>query len=293
MFVSYFPQLVAGPIERATNLLPQLTKPRQLRAGQMFEGAWLILYGLFLKVVIADNLAPHVDRIFEPSYDPAGLECLLATYAFAFQIYADFSGYSNMARGLSKLMGIELMVNFRLPYLATSPSDFWRRWHISLSTWLRDYLYIPLGGNRGSNPQTYRNLMMTMVLGGLWHGAAWNFVVWGLYQGGLLVFQRAWGEFVRAPVADKRDRAWSHALKVFGMFQLTCVGWLIFRASSFTQIVEFLGQIATDLRVTPEAVPLLFAVVLLPALVWSVEAYLRNSGRIHAAAPTGIVASAQ
>jgi alginate O-acetyltransferase complex protein AlgI len=277
LFVAYFPQLMAGPISRAADLLPQLTHPRTPRRSQMLEGAWLILYGLFLKVVVADNLAPHVARVFDPSYDPTGLECLLATYAFAFQIYADFSGYSNMARGLSKLMGIELVVNFRLPYLATSPSDFWRRWHISLSTWLRDYLYITFGGNRGSPWHTYRNLMLTMILGGLWHGAAWNFVVWGFYQGLILVLQRLWVEYVRPPAPGRGESPVTHALKVAGMFQLTCIGWLIFRATSFGQIVEFLAKIATDLRVTAPAAQLLFAVLLFPALVWAVESYVRNA----------------
>lgn len=191
LFVAYFPQLVAGPIERASHLLPQLTKPRTIRREQVYEGAWLIAWGLFKKAVIADNVAPRIDEVFLLGNDWAsGGACLVAIYGFAIQIYCDFSGYSDVARGLGKLQGVDIMRNFQIPYVATNPSEFWRRWHISLSTWLRDYLYVPLGGNRGGPLRTYRNLLLTMILGGLWHGAAWTFVLWGVYQGGLLALHR-------------------------------------------------------------------------------------------------------
>ncbi|MDA1306433.1 MAG: MBOAT family protein, partial [Acidobacteria bacterium] len=190
LFVAYFPQLVAGPIERATHLLPQVLNPRRLSMPLLHQGLWLISWGLFKKMVIANNLAIVVDRTFAAGSGATGAEYLIAIYAFAFQIYCDFSGYSDIARGLAALMGIDLMVNFNNPYAATNPREFWRRWHISLSTWLRDYLYVPLGGNRGALWQTYRALMLTMLLGGIWHGAQWTFVVWGLYHGVWLAVHR-------------------------------------------------------------------------------------------------------
>src|SRR6476660_6202220 len=167
VFVAYFPHLVAGPILRATALLPQIARPRRVTAQQMREGAWLIAWGFFQKIFVADNLAPLASHVFAPDSHPAGINVLLGVYAFAFQIYGDFAGYSNIARGTSKWMGIELIENFRFPYLVLTPQAFWRNWHISLSTWLRDYLYKPLGGSRGTPWQTRRNLLITMLLGGL------------------------------------------------------------------------------------------------------------------------------
>src|SRR5205085_4621761 len=191
LFVSFFPHLVAGPIMRATSLLVQVTRPRRITFEGISEGTFLIFWGLFLKVFVADNLALVVNPVFASHAPYNGASVLAALYAFAFQIYGDFAGYSNIARGLGKWMGFDLMVNFNLPYFSTNPTEFWQRWHISLSTWLRDYLYIPLGGNRRGSVQTYRNLALTMLLGGLWHGAAWTFVVWGAYQGALLIIHRA------------------------------------------------------------------------------------------------------
>ena len=162
------------------------------RASDLTTGGWLIATGLFKKIVVADNLSPLVDAVFAPAFPAAGGDVLIATYAFALQIYGDFAGYSDMARGISQLFGIELNVNFRFPYAVTNPREFWRHWHISLSTWLRDYLYKPLGGSRGGTWATNRNLLITMVLGGLWHGAAWSFVLWGAYQGAWLVAHRGY-----------------------------------------------------------------------------------------------------
>ncbi|MBN1883919.1 MAG: MBOAT family protein [Candidatus Krumholzibacteriota bacterium] len=196
LFVAFFPQLVAGPIERARVLVPQILRPRTFSAHRFADGAHLIFWGLFKKVFVADNLARTADAVFA---DPnaSWWSIVVGVYAFAFQIYCDFSGYSDIARGCAKCLGFELMLNFDFPYIAVSPSDFWRRWHISLSSWLRDYLYIPLGGNRGGRAKTYRNLSLTMLLGGLWHGAAWNFVAWGAYHGLLLVGQRLLGGLAR------------------------------------------------------------------------------------------------
>jgi alginate O-acetyltransferase complex protein AlgI len=236
VFVAFFPHLVAGPILRAASLLPQIAGPRAATRQQLWDGAWLVGWGLVKKVFVADNLAPVVEAVFRNPH-ASGFEVLIGVYAFAFQIYGDFSGYSDIARGLSKWMGIELNLNFLFPYFVRSPQEFWRHWHISLSTWLRDYLYVPLGGNRGSRWLTYRNLMLTMVLGGLWHGAAWPFVIWGVYQGVLLVAYRWVGEQWKAStwLASLERPLW----KVAGwlvMFHLTCYGWLIFRADSAATI---------------------------------------------------------
>ncbi|HEX9365257.1 MAG TPA: MBOAT family O-acyltransferase [Vicinamibacterales bacterium] len=232
VFVSYFPHLVAGPILRATALLPQIARPRRITSAQVREGLWLVAWGFFQKIFVADNLAPIASRVFAPDAHLTGVNVLVGTYAFAFQIYGDFAGYSNIARGTSKLMGIELIENFRFPYLVLTPQAFWRNWHISLSTWLRDYLYKPLGGNRGTAWQTRRNLLITMLLGGLWHGAAWTFILWGFYQGLLLILYRP---FESAFAALRRG--WSFGAWLV-MFHLTCFGWLIFRAPSLGKLRE-------------------------------------------------------
>lgn len=244
LFVSYFPQLVAGPIERAKSLLPQIVNKRNVTSGQIREGFTLILWGLFKKVFIADNLAKIVDAVFLKTGLFSGGEALLGVYAFAFQIYGDFSGYSDIARGTSKLMGIDLMVNFKLPYFVTNPRDFWKNWHISLSTWLRDYLYIPLGGNRFGNFELFRNLFLTMLLGGLWHGADWIFLIWGLYQGSILILYRLVEPFVkRIKINNSIVRSFSTALNIVFMFNITCIGWLIFRSKSVDQILNLLNNI--------------------------------------------------
>lgn len=224
LFVAYFPQLVAGPIERATHLLPQLAAARRITLARVQEGAWLILLGLFKKVVVADNLARIVDPVFAGG-GSSGAATLLAVYAFAVQIYADFSGYSDIARGVSKLLGIELMRNFRRPYFAGDPQVFWQRWHISLSQWLRDYVYVPLGGNRDGDLRTARNLMLTMLLGGLWHGASWMFVLWGALHGALLVVHRPWRQLFGAN--SPRFLAPVGGLL---LFHHVCLAWIFFRA---------------------------------------------------------------
>jgi D-alanyl-lipoteichoic acid acyltransferase DltB (MBOAT superfamily) len=256
VFVAYFPHLVAGPILRATKLLPQISTPRHATAPQIRDGLWLIAWGFFQKIFVADNLAAIASRVFAPGAHETGINVLLGTYAFAFQIYGDFAGYSNIARGTSKLMGIELVENFRFPYLVRTPQEFWRNWHISLSTWLRDYLYIPLGGNRGSRWQTNRNLMVTMVLGGLWHGAAWTFVLWGTYQGLLLIAYRS-AAVARAVAKTPAAIAW------LIMFHLTCFGWMIFRAPSFGQLAQLTGSLVRNFAPSTMDVPGLLAPLLL------------------------------
>ncbi len=247
LFVSFFPQLVAGPIERASELLPRILAPRELSFKQSTRGLYLILFGLFKKIAIADSIAKSVNSIYEISGQQVSwLDVVLATFLFAIQIYCDFSGYSDIARGVSKLFGIELMCNFNLPYFSRNPSEFWQRWHISLSSWLRDYLYIPLGGNRRGN--VYRNLMITMVLGGLWHGAGWNFVLWGFYQGTLLCIYR----FGKKAFSSIRllPSSWSTVnplITTVIFFIFTCYGWLLFRANSFEQIASFTQILFTDI----------------------------------------------
>jgi D-alanyl-lipoteichoic acid acyltransferase DltB (MBOAT superfamily) len=235
-FVAYFPQLVAGPISRAKNLLPQIEAHRDRPSGQqVLTGLLLILTGLFKKVVLADPLAPVVGNAFGGKPNPGSGMVAIGVLAFAVQIYADFSGYSDMARGTSRLLNIELVHNFDQPYLSRNITEFWRRWHISLSTWLRDYVYIPLGGNRGSAPRVYRNLMLTMLLGGLWHGAGWNFVIWGGLHGSYLCVDRLRGA--------RRDHATDVPTRrelpaVLLTFVLVCFAWIFFRAHTFGEAIE-------------------------------------------------------
>ncbi len=233
LYISFFPQLVAGPIERATHLLPQVLSPRTITYEQVSRGSFLILLGLFKKIVIADGVANSVNVVYGMP-DPTALDIIVATYLFALQIYCDFSGYSDIARGTAKLMGFDLMVNFNLPYFSVNPREFWQRWHISLSTWLRDYLYVPLGGNKHGELKTYRNLMATMLLGGLWHGAAWNFVFWGVYQGAILCLYRF---FILQHNTVANSTLWK-IIKIVLFFQIICYGWLLFRADSLKQVID-------------------------------------------------------
>jgi D-alanyl-lipoteichoic acid acyltransferase DltB (MBOAT superfamily) len=278
-FVSFFPQLVAGPIERAAKLLPQIEQPRTIRRGDMESGAWLVVWGLFKKCVVADNLAVLVDGVFGAE-TATGAAALLALYAFAFQIYCDFSGYSDIARGLARWMGIELMLNFNNPYFAVNPKEFWARWHISLSSWLRDYLYISLGGNRRGRGRRYANLALTMLLGGLWHGAAWTFVVWGAFHGLLLVVYHAWASrFAPKGGADSGRGVW---LRRILLFHLVCLGWLFFRAESLGQAGALLQQIFTAFEWNGQAVNMLAALIVLCLPLWLVQGLQVRTGRLDA-----------
>ena len=246
LFVAYFPQLQAGPIERARQLIPKLSRPRQLNFEQTARGLYLILLGFFKKVAIADGVAPVVDQIFGSGGRITWIDVIAGTILFAAQIYCDFSGYTDIARGISKLFGIDLVVNFKQPYFSTNPQEFWRRWHISLSNWLRDYLYITLGGNRGNLAFVCRNIMITMLLGGLWHGAAWNYVLWGFYQGSLLCAYQVWRQNRTAPKRPPQRHWLLQTARILGFFAFVCYGWLLFRARSFAQIVEFTRLLVTD-----------------------------------------------
>lgn len=243
LFVSFFPQLVAGPIERAVHLVPQMRISNRVTKDDIHVGLYQIFSGLFKKVVIADNLATVVNATFKAG-DPSGAEILLASYAFAFQIYCDFSGYSEIAIGSARLLGFDIRQNFNLPYFARNPSDFWQRWHISLSSWLRDYLYIPLGGNRRGHIRTYINLMATMVLGGLWHGAAWTFVIWGFYHGAILIVFRVLQPFSnKIHQRLKRWRPITNVINIAIFFHIILFSWIIFRAESVSQLGNFLNNL--------------------------------------------------
>jgi alginate O-acetyltransferase complex protein AlgI len=252
LFVAYFPQVQAGPIERARQLLPQLARPRAVTWDQVSQGAYLVLFGFFKKVAIADGVSPVVDQVFNSSGHVSWTDVVVATVLFAVQIYCDFSGYTDIARGVSKWFGIELVLNFNQPYFATNPQDFWRRWHISLSSWLRDYLYVSLGGNRGGLWYICRNLLITMLIGGLWHGAAWNFVLWGLYQGIALCIYRVWSEYRDAsrstPVVTRSALSVlpSRIVAHLAFLIVTCYGWLLFRAHSLSQVSHFTGVLFKD-----------------------------------------------
>ncbi len=241
VFLSFFPQLVAGPIVRASEFLPQLHAGRIDSAVNASEAAWLIGRGLFKKVVIATYLADQVvDPVFAAPNTATRLELFQAMYGYAIQIYADFSGYTDIAIGIALLLGFRFPVNFDNPYRAQSIQDFWRRWHITLSNWLRDYLYISLGGNRRGTIRTYRNLVLTMVLGGLWHGAAWTFVAWGAVHGGALAIERltGWDSAPRrSPIAI--------AVHWFLTFNIVCLAWVLFRSASFEQAGDFLIGLIT------------------------------------------------
>jgi alginate O-acetyltransferase complex protein AlgI len=267
LFVAFIPHMVAGPIMRASVLLPQVERPRSISFDDVSRGFHLAMVGLFKKVVIADNLAPIVEVVFsrELGYRPGVMH--LGALAFAFQIYADFSGYSDIARGTARMMGFTLMENFDAPYFATSITDFWRRWHISLSTWLREYLYIPLGGGRGTRLETLRNLMMTMILGGLWHGASFHYVVWGAYQGVLLAIERIAG-WVRPRVGSRSILVAS--LKGLATFHLVCLGWIFFRAVPGSPLILMARQFLNPAGwlQMPVAPLLLTAVIALPLVAY-------------------------
>jgi D-alanyl-lipoteichoic acid acyltransferase DltB (MBOAT superfamily) len=250
-FVSFFPQLVAGPIERASHLLSQFERTRVITRPMLEAGLWLIIWGMFKKVVVADNFAPLVEMVYQGANFSAPT-VILGTVAFALQIYCDFSGYSDIARGTARVLGFDIMVNFNIPYAARNIREFWRRWHISLSTWLRDYLYISLGGNRRGAARTYVNLLLTMLLGGLWHGAAWSFALWGIWHGAGLAVHRILSS--RSQVAGKLPPSelaappsrvthryasrLTRAASWLATLLFVLYGWLLFRARSFSQIAD-------------------------------------------------------
>jgi alginate O-acetyltransferase complex protein AlgI len=237
LFLLFFPHLIAGPIVRPAQFLPQLRRSHRLDWSRVELGVRLFVLGMLKKAVVADQLALVVDPVFATPAAYGSATIWTAVVCYAVQIYCDFSGYSDMAIGSAHCLGIALPTNFRMPYFAASPAEFWRRWHVTLSTWLRDYLYIPLGGNRHGTLATYRNLFVTMLLGGLWHGAAWTFVVWGAYHGALLCVHRV------IPWPAWSERRSLRPLAVAATFLLVCVGWVFFRAASLADAGTILGRL--------------------------------------------------
>ena len=269
LFISLFPHLIAGPIQRPNHLLPQVSRPRVWSNEKFFSGGMLIATGLFRKCVIADNCALVANAAFSGRLGDSWISTLTGAYAFAWQIYGDFSGYSDIARGSAQLLGFHFMVNFRQPYLASSLQDFWRRWHISLSTWLRDYLYIPLGGNRGSGAATYRNLILTMLIGGFWHGANWTFLIWGTLHGGYLAAER----YLKVGPVNAMLILWVRRIFVF---HLVVLSWVFFRAESVGKAFAMLSpqSFLTDGPVWPAL--LFVAIHAVPMLL--LDLYLEKTG---------------
>ena len=264
-YVSFFPQLVAGPIVRPDVLLPQIKGDHVYDEDRAVLGIFLIVQGLVKKVAFADFFGVYVEGVYADPTGYSGLATLFAAYAYAFQIYFDFSGYTDIAIGCGKLFGFEIPINFNLPYISLSPREFWRRWHISLSTWLRDYLYIPLGGNKkGGRGRVYFNLMTTMILGGLWHGASWTFVIWGFYHGALISIQRLLEErFEGVRKLFSGSSTLVSIASAFVTFHLVCLGWVIFRAESVSKAGTVLANIFTA---APGAKTVQMQIVLMLAL---------------------------
>jgi D-alanyl-lipoteichoic acid acyltransferase DltB (MBOAT superfamily) len=286
VFVSFFPQLIAGPIERAGHMLPQYKKPKRFRDASLVHGLQWILWGLFLKVVVADNLALYVNGVYEHVHEFRGLPLLLATEFFAFQIFADFAGYSAIAIGSADLLGIQLMENFRRPYLSFSVTEFWRRWHISLSNWFRDYVYIPLGGNRVPFPQQLMNIFITFLLSGLWHGANWTFILWGCLHGFYLIAERIIG---RAFPRTAEPGLLMRILKIVVTFHLVAFAWIFFRADSIGDALYVvthlwsgysLSSAIAHIDISP---PIFVLCLLLIAVVWVASVAEERSGGLSPA----------
>jgi len=246
LFVSFFPQLVAGPIERSGNMFHQLKEYHPFRLENIRDGILPILWGLFKKMILADNLAVAVNTVYNAPGEHSGGEFIIATLAFAIQIYCDFSAYSDIARGSAKMMGFDLMKNFHCPYLAVSIQDFWRRWHISLSSWFKDYLYFPLGGSRCSKARHLLNIMIVFTVSGLWHGAALTFVIWGILNGLYQVISKLLDPLRKklfALLHIREGAGWLHVLRVLITFCLTCIAWIFFRANTLSDALHILHAI--------------------------------------------------
>lgn len=244
-FVSFFPQLVAGPIERATQLLPQFYVKRQFDYVKAVDGMRQILWGLFKKIVVADNCAVAVNEIFANYLNQSGSTLLLGAILFTFQIYGDFSGYSDMAIGTARLFGINLMRNFNYPYFSRDIAEFWRRWHISLTTWFRDYIYIPLGGSRGTKWQSFRNTMVIFLVSGLWHGANWTFIIWGAYHALLFAPLLLLGrnrKYTGVVAENTAFPSFRESIQMVTTFALAVIGWIIFRAENIRQAFDYIGH---------------------------------------------------
>lgn len=288
VYVAFFPQLVAGPIERAGRLLPQFHKVNHLNASRVTDGLRLMLWGFFKKIAVADNLAIYVDQVYGNPADQNGIATVIATIFFAFQIYCDFSGYSDIAIGTAKIMGYELMDNFRAPYFSRSIPEFWRRWHISLSTWFRDYLYIPLGGNRVLKWRWYYNLFITFLISGLWHGANWTFIAWGALHGFYMIFNVSTAGF-RKKILDSKQiiyRIFSNqSLNILFTFILVCFAWIFFRANNIEDAGILISKIA-NFSMNPEEIFVIkpkefYPILIVLFMMISIHYFERNKKNIN------------
>ena len=280
-FVSFFPQLVAGPIERASNLLPQILKKREFQHDQVIQGLKLILWGMFKKVVIADSLAPIVDDIFSNYQDFGGGTLWLGAIYFSFQIYCDFSGYSDIAIGTSKLFGFELMSNFKFPYFSRNIGEFWRRWHISLSTWFRDYLYIPLGGSQEGKWKSIRNIFIIFLVSGFWHGANWSFIFWGLFHSILFLptfmFNKNRNYTSSIIAANTLLPSLKEFINVVTTFLLVTIGWVFFRSESIGDSFSYLTSMISNINIVTHLSPKISFYILVLVLVdWTQRFDERN-----------------
>ena len=284
-FLMFFPKLIAGPIVRASELLHQIPKPRLIEEEKFGEGLTLIGHGFIKKTLFADNFAPFVEQVFARPLEHNRFMCLVAVYGYSMQVYFDFSAYSDIARGCAKIVGYELPLNFNQPYKAVSMSEFWRRWHMTLSRWLRDYLYIPLGGNHGSKFATYRNLFLTMLLGGLWHGANWTFVAWGALNGIFLLTERAYFELRGKKQKRRSDMGFGERLvRALIVFHLITFTRIFFRAPDFGIALDVIhGIVAPKTR---ELVPS-FALFAIPAATIAYVALSQFKERVLALRPRG------
>ena len=285
LFVAFFPHMVAGPIVRPKDMLPQLDRGPRATSESASRGLFLVAIGLVKKIVIADYLSTNlVDRVFDRPFEFSSLETLVAVYGFAAQIYCDFSGYTDIAIGCALLLGYEFPDNFDRPYRSLDLREFWRRWHISLSTWLRDYLYISLGGSRGGFWGTCRNLMITMLLGGLWHGASWNFVIWGFLHGAALVAGRIWERF-RGP-SKAKPSIWGQVVRVVATFHFVCFAWIFFRAETFAKAMAVLRQLGEGTFHANNLVPtLLLAIAVAVGGQWLPVSLYRQTREAFARLP--------
>lgn len=281
LFVAFFPQLVAGPIERAGRLIGQIARPRAPGVEDVRAGTYLVLIGLFKKIVLADSLGPLVEAVFTGDASArTGPEVAMGAYAFALQLYGDFSGYSSIAQGVARWLGFQLTDNFRHPFFARDVADLWRRWHVSLSTWMRDYVYVPLGGSRGGELRTATNLLVTFAVSGLWHGAAWTFVTWGTFHGTMLAVHRR----LRAEGPTPGERGWTSgdAWRVLATFHVFCASVLLFRAESVSQSVELAAAIVARPVMTDLAAAGLAMVAFYSAPLLLFEAWLERRGDLYA-----------
>lgn len=239
LYVAFFPQLVAGPVVKASDFIPQLDEDRRITKENVVTGVQIFVFGLFKKIVFADHLSVFVDDVFSKPEAFHSISVILAVISYSIQIYFDFSGYSDMAVGCAKCLGYDFTRNFNIPYISKNASEFWKRWHISLSSWLQQYLYISLGGNRKGTARTYANLLITMVLGGLWHGASWNFVLWGAFHGLLLCIHKIF----RKTRKNKAGSPIGNMLSILGTYIMVCLGWVLFRAEDFSTAFSVYKQI--------------------------------------------------